>query len=74
MFPVRAEVAQLSSVSAHADADELLAWLRLMPGRPRQAFVTHGEPLASDSLRQRIVNELGWDARVPEYRDEFALG
>jgi metallo-beta-lactamase family protein len=74
MFPVRAEVAQLSSVSAHADADELLAWLRLMPGRPRQAFVTHGEPLASDSMRQRIVNELGWDARVPEYRDEFALG
>jgi metallo-beta-lactamase family protein len=70
---VRAEVTQLDSASAHADADELIAWLRQMPGSPRRVFVTHGEPLASDALRQRIQGDLGWQASVPEYRDEVAL-
>jgi metallo-beta-lactamase family protein len=73
-YPVRAEVTQLTSVSAHADARELTDWLRQLPSAPRQLFVTHGEPTASDSLRQRIQNELGWSASVPEYRDSFELG
>jgi metallo-beta-lactamase family protein len=72
-FPVRAEVAQLQSASAHADASELIAWLRQMPAAPRQVFVTHGEASASDALRQVIQRELGWSATVPEYRDEAAL-
>jgi metallo-beta-lactamase family protein len=28
-------------------------------------YVTHGEPAASDALRQRIERELRWDACVP---------
>jgi metallo-beta-lactamase family protein len=72
-FPVRAEVAQLQSASAHADADELIAWLRQLPAAPRQVFVTHGEASASDALRHRIHAELGWSVIVPEYRDEVAL-
>jgi metallo-beta-lactamase family protein len=72
-FTVRAEVAQLQSASAHADADELIAWLRRMPQAPRQVLITHGEPTASDGLRQRIQAELGWSASVPEYRDEVAF-
>ena len=72
-FPVRAEVAQLQSASAHADAIELIAWARQMPAAPRRVFVTHGEPGASDALRHRIQTELGWSAAVPEYRDEVEL-
>lgn len=72
-LPVRAEVAQLQSASAHADADDLIAWLRQMPSAPRQVFVTHGEARASDALRHRIQTELGWSATVPEYRDEVVL-
>jgi metallo-beta-lactamase family protein len=73
MFPVNAEVAQLTSASSHADASELVDWLRLIPAPPKQVFVTHGEAGASDSLRHRIQSELGWNAGVPEYRDEFDL-
>jgi metallo-beta-lactamase family protein len=68
--PVNAQVIQLSTTSAHADADELLAWLRAMPNAPKTVFVTHGEPAASDALRQRIEAELRWNAVVPEYRDQ----
>jgi metallo-beta-lactamase family protein len=73
VFPVRAEVTQLSAASAHADAKELVEWLRRMPSSPKQVFVTHGEAPASDALRQQIQTELGWNARVPEYRDEIEL-
>jgi metallo-beta-lactamase family protein len=66
---VRAQVAQLHASSAHADADELSGWMRRLPRAPSCTFVTHGEPGASDALRYRIEHELGWRARVPEYRD-----
>ena len=65
--PVNAEVVQLASMSAHADARELLDWMRRMPRAPREVFVTHGEPNASDVLRQRIERELQWRVRVPEF-------
>ena len=72
-IPVRAEVAQLSSMSGHADCDELIAWLRALSKPPRKVFITHGEPAASDTLRQRIEHELGWSAVAPDYRDEIEL-
>jgi len=71
--PVRAEVGQLTAYSAHADADELLAWMRQIPAPPRLTFVTHGEPHASDVLRYRIQQELGWNVRVPEHREVIDL-
>jgi metallo-beta-lactamase family protein len=36
-------------------------------------FVTHGEPVASDVLRRRIQDELGWQATVPEHLDKATL-
>ncbi len=64
---VKAEVAQLEAASAHADASQLLAWLRTMPGTPGQVYIVHGERNASDELRKRIGHELGWRAMVPEH-------
>jgi len=49
--PVRAEVANLDMLSAHADAGELLDWLATCSGTPRSVYVTHGEPAAADALR-----------------------
>jgi metallo-beta-lactamase family protein len=63
-IPVRARVVQLDSLSAHADGDELVAWLRSAPSAAR-ASVVHGEPTAADTLRRRIRHELGWQAAVP---------
>jgi metallo-beta-lactamase family protein len=63
---VTAEVVQLQSASAHADANQLLAWLRTMPQAPDQVYVVHGEAGPADTLRGRIKRELGWRAVVPE--------
>jgi metallo-beta-lactamase family protein len=72
-FAIRAEVGQLASASGHADADELLAWMKQLPQPPRRVFVTHGEPEAADALRSRIDHELRWNVTVPEHRDWFDL-
>lgn len=70
---IRAEVVKLSAASAHADADELLDWMRTAPRPPRRVFIVHGEPDAADALRLRVRRELGWDAHVPEYRERIEL-
>ncbi len=63
--PVRAEVVQVTTLSVHADADELVGWLARMPQPPRTVYVVHGERHASAALAARVRNELGWCAVVP---------
>ncbi|WP_432343281.1 MBL fold metallo-hydrolase RNA specificity domain-containing protein [Shinella yambaruensis] len=72
-MPVNAEVAHLDMLSAHADADELMRWLSACPRPPRNIFIVHGEPEASEALRIRIVRELGWPSVVPRLDQEFVL-
>ncbi|MFJ2550161.1 MBL fold metallo-hydrolase RNA specificity domain-containing protein [Pseudomonas sp. NPDC087612] len=57
--PIRAQVSAMESLSAHADADEIMQWLRGFKRPPRHTFVVHGEPHAADTLRRRISLELG---------------
>ncbi len=71
--PVRAEVRMLENLSAHADADETIAWLKGFARPPRRTFITHGEPEAADALRRRIEEELHWRCEIPEYLQRAAL-
>lgn len=72
-FEVRAEIANLDMLSAHADQNELLAWLRTSDRAPRRTFIVHAELEAAEALRVRIEDELGWTVEVPEYRDAVTL-
>lgn len=71
--PVRAELHNLSMLSAHADADEIMRWLRGFQRPPKETFLVHGEPEAADTLRLRIKDELGWSCHVAEDREEAEL-
>lgn len=71
--PVRAQVSQLEGFSGHADADELMDWMRTLRKPPRQTFVVHGEPDAADALRLRIKDQLGWSVRVPQHGENVEL-
>lgn len=61
---VNARVAHLDSMSAHADADEILRWLRGFKRAPADTYIVHGEPDAAAALQRRIAGELGWEAHV----------
>jgi metallo-beta-lactamase family protein len=71
--PVRAEVVSLNTLSAHADRGELLRWIGKLPKAPRRVYITHGEPVAADSLRQAIEEEYRWSCTVPEHLQSVEL-
>ncbi|MEV0173561.1 MBL fold metallo-hydrolase [Streptomyces sp. NPDC050803] len=62
--PVRARVADVPHFSAHADAGQVIEWLRGAPA-PHTTYLVHGEPDAAEALRDRIDRTLGWTAVVP---------
>lgn len=69
---INCQIEQLENLSGHADYQEILDWLRPLKA-PRHVFVTHGEPVAADHLRQVLEHELHWPASVPEQGDEIEL-
>ena len=64
-WPVRAEVAQISGLSAHADYEELIAWLKPLRRPPSRVFVTHGEPAAAAAFGEHLQRAFGWRAELP---------
>jgi metallo-beta-lactamase family protein len=73
MVPVRAHIESITSLSAHADADEIMRWLSGFKRPPRKTFVVHGESDSAAALRNRITNELGWDAVIPTHEEVAEL-
>lgn len=73
-IPIKAEVVSIDSMSAHADADDVLEWMSTTSRNPDAVYVTHGEPDAADTLRLRIERELGWRASVPDQGEEIEVG
>lgn len=66
-IPVRAEVEVLSNMSAHADYEEILTWLKNFNHHPRKVFITHGEPEAALSLKEKIESQYKWPCVIPDY-------
>jgi metallo-beta-lactamase family protein len=73
MVPVRAQVRSISSLSAHADADELEIWMARSETQPKTVFVTHGEPAASLAMAERITRRFGWPCAIPKLEESFRL-
>jgi metallo-beta-lactamase family protein len=73
LVSVKAEIAQLQSMSAHADQQELMRWLSNFRRPPRLTCVVHGEPDGCDALAAKIRQDLGWQVTVPEYLQSIEL-
>ena len=72
--PVAARVENLESMSAHADSNEILRWLRGFKAPPALTCLVHGEPVAMDALKARIEKELRWSVRAPQPHEKMAIG
>jgi metallo-beta-lactamase family protein len=62
---VRASIHTIGGLSAHADRDALLGWLRGFKRAPRRTFVVHGEAETAQGFAQSIEAKLGWRAEAP---------
>lgn len=72
-YPVKARVVQIHGFSAHADKEELLAWLGSLKKTPRRLFIVHGEAESAKSFGRFIRERTGWEVTVPAYQDEVLL-
>ena len=72
-IPIRAEVISLLGLSAHADANELVRWVRSANAAQRALFIVHGEPDAAAALSQRFQSELHLRTFVPKLGEVFDL-
>jgi metallo-beta-lactamase family protein len=70
---IRAEIAKLPALSAHADCDEILRWLTGFQKPPKRTFIVHGELSASEALGLKVNQELGWDCTVAEPEKSYEL-
>lgn len=73
MVPVRAEIEQIQSFSVHADADELMDWMKTTSETPGQVFVVHGEAGAAEVFSDRVKSQLGWKSHAPQDGEAVAL-
>lgn len=69
-WPVKAEIYNIGSLSAHGDYREMLDWLGQGSLKPDRVYISHGEPVASDVMRKRIRERFGWETEVPELFEE----
>lgn len=63
-IPVRAEVVGLGAMSAHADANQLFAWVKDIQGL-KKVFVVQGDPEAASGLAIRMRQGLTVETIVP---------
>jgi metallo-beta-lactamase family protein len=69
----KAEVETIAGYSAHADRDELRAWVHRLGGPIRRAFVVHGEPAALEAMAAILREEGVGDVHVPRHGESFDL-
>ena len=72
-IPIKAEVAQISGFSGHADYQEICAWLMGFNRPPKKTFLIHGEPEASTALAERIRKQFGWAVVIPKLGESYEL-
>ncbi len=72
-LPVRATVETIGGYSAHADRNELRAWLRRLGGPIKRAFVVHGEREATLAMAQLLKEEGVRQVDVPAQGESFEL-
>jgi len=70
----RAQVVKLNGLSAHADRQDLLAYVRSIKPLPNAVFIVHGEEKQALSLGAAIQSEHpGIDVKIPERGSTHAI-
>lgn len=70
---INAQVTKLSNMSAHADANGIIEWLRHFKKAPKKVFINHGETEAAMALKRLIEKTLHWSCVVPSYLQKESL-
>ncbi|MGE5243668.1 MAG: MBL fold metallo-hydrolase RNA specificity domain-containing protein [Betaproteobacteria bacterium] len=73
MVRVAARIDRIESMSAHADAAEIMRWLSGFTRPPSITYLVHGEPSGLEGLQARIAKERGWPTHIADYLESVAV-
>ena len=72
-YEVKAEIATIDGLSAHAGQDFLVEYALRVKGRVKRVFLVHGEPMPAEALSEKLV-EAGMDQPAyPQWRDSVEV-
>lgn len=71
--PVNCTIETISSMSGHADKEELFAWMGNFKEHPKITFTVHGEHPDLEIYAQAIRDRFGWNVMVPQYLESVSL-
>ena len=68
-----AEILTLEGLSAHADYEDIIAWLKNLVRKPKAVFINHGTLKSATALKEKIEKEFGFKVIIPDYMEEINL-
>lgn len=71
--PVKCHVSNMSSLSGHADKNELFAWMGNFKSKPKMVFTVHGEGNNLVQYARAIREKLQWNVIEPNYLETVSL-
>lgn len=74
-YEVKADIAEIDSLSAHADYNEMSQWLSCQdPNAIQKVFLVHGEYDVQENFKSRLIKKGFLDVQIPDLHDTFGLG
>jgi metallo-beta-lactamase family protein len=73
VLPVAARIERIDSMSAHADAAEIMRWLSAFSHPPRMTYLVHGEAAGLQALAMKITTERGWPVHIAAHHERVEL-
>jgi metallo-beta-lactamase family protein len=75
LYPVRAKVDSIETLSAHGDYEDLSQWLSCQnPKQIQKLFLVHGEYPVQINFRERLLRKGFTDIEIPAQHQVFGLG
>lgn len=62
---VNAKIDRIAGISGHGDADDLLAWVKRMPGSPKTIALVHGAVEAREEFATILRQNVSSEVRLP---------
>src|SRR5690606_20766821 len=74
-FILKAQVDEITTLSAHGDYEDLFQWLACQdPREVRKLFLVHGEYDVQQAFRDRLMRKGFKDVEIPSLHQEIGLG
>ncbi len=74
LFPVHAQIDEITSLSAHADYDDLCQWLSCQnPRDVKKLFLVHGEYDVQNRFKERLLKKGFFDVEIPDLHEVFGI-